>query len=395
MIPSGAHAGTRGNGVRPHLVDALEQRHLPALDGLRAVAVMTVIVYPFGYDRVPGDLGVTLFFVLSGFLITWLLIAEHDATQRISLRAFYLRRVLRIFPAYYVFICVSFVLDHLRGQHWPAGLLPSAIAYGVNYFNALHHHPDTSISHAWSLAVEEQFYLLWPLTFICLARLGTRARRTVLVALVLLVAAWRSYLFLVRGVGPAYVYNAFDTRFDALGVGCLLAVLLHDETIARLASWLGRWSWQPLVTVTLLVWSRMGGSPGYHYALGFTVDALLFAILLIQVMCLSSSVSWRWLNHRVVRYVGRISYPMYLYHAWALEVGRHATQLPKIAQLGVGTLATIAVASGSYFVIERPFLRMKARFERNQNPTDLETDQPHQSGRIALGGVSQAVSRTL
>jgi peptidoglycan/LPS O-acetylase OafA/YrhL len=347
----------------PSLRAALRHRHLPALDGLRAVAVLTVITYHFGYAAVPGDLGVSLFFVLSGFLITWLLLGEHEATGTFSLRAFYARRVLRIFPAYYVFIAASYAIDTWRGQAWPQGLRTAALVYGVNYFNAFHHFPASSISHAWSLAVEEQFYILWPLLLLFLMRKGPRTVWRVLVGIIVLVVAWRSYLYLARGVGSAYVYDAFDTRFDNLAIGCLVAVLLRNDAAAAVASRLGRRSWMPLVTLALIVCSRTGGTASYHYSAGFTVDGVLLAVFMMQVMTLSTTTAWRWLNHRVVRYVGRVSYPMYLYHGWALEVGHHAHGVPKIAQFAIGTLATVAVASGSYFVIEKPFLRLKRRFE--------------------------------
>src|SRR2546426_2623171 len=137
------------------LTKVLAQQHLPALDGLRAVSVFTVMVYHFGFIRVPGDLGVSAFFVLSGFLITWLLLKEDRATGDVSLTRFYVRRVLRIFPAYYAFLAVSFVIDYMRHDPWSPALSTSAIFYVVNYFNALYGHPSTSIAHAWSLAIEE------------------------------------------------------------------------------------------------------------------------------------------------------------------------------------------------------------------------------------------------
>src|SRR6267378_3170255 len=160
------------------LLGTLADRHLPALDGLRAIAVFTVIVYHFGIHTVPGDLGVSAFFVLSGFLITWLLLKEQRATGTVSTRQFYTRRVLRIFPAYYVFLAASFAVDYARGQQWPPGLRLSGLFYVVNYYNAFHGHNAGSISHAWSLGIEEQFYLLWPMLFLVLLRGGVgRAAR--------------------------------------------------------------------------------------------------------------------------------------------------------------------------------------------------------------------------
>ncbi|HET9010483.1 MAG TPA: acyltransferase, partial [Gemmatimonadaceae bacterium] len=188
--------------------EVIVRRHFPALDGLRAVAVMIVIVGHHGYPiaGVPADLGVSAFFVLSGFLITRLLMREHEASGTITLREFYARRTLRIFPAYYTFLLVSFVLDHLRGERWGTALGLSAVTYTVNYFNAIHHHPSTSIAHAWSLGVEEQFYLLWPLGFLLLARRGSRALVEGVALAALAAVAWRAWLML-HGADVAYLYN--------------------------------------------------------------------------------------------------------------------------------------------------------------------------------------------
>ena len=341
----------------------LEQRHLPALDGLRAIAVFTVMVYHFGVDAVPGDLGVSGFFVLSGFLITWLLRQEYRASGTVSLKNFYLRRTLRIFPAYYVFVVFSLVVDRIRGTHWPPALTASAFGYVMNYYNALHGYPITSVAHAWSLAIEEQFYLLWPLAFLLLSRGGPRTLRRALGVVIVAVVLWRSYLYLVRDVGSAYVYDAFDTRFDNLAVGCLLALGLEEPGVRAVASQAARWSWLPLVTLALLIISRQATSAQYHYSAGFTVDAMLVAVFIVQMLQLSGTRAWSWLELPVVRYLGRISYPLYLYHLWGDNVGDRARALGPVGMFAVATLASIALASGSYFVVERPFLSLKRAFE--------------------------------
>ncbi len=346
----------------------LDQRHLPALDGMRAVAVFTVIAYHAGLGAVPGDLGVSAFFVLSGFLITWLLLREWHGAGSVSLRRFYVRRTLRIFPAYYAFLAISFAVDYVRHDPWPAGLAGAAVGYVVNYYNALHGHPPTSIAHAWSLGVEEQFYFLWPTVFLLLARREGRLLLPGVAGLVVVVLLWRSLLFLAGGVGTAYVYNAFDTRFDNLGVGCLLAICVERPWFAAVARSVARRTWLPLVTVGLLVWSRMGVSAAYHYSLGFTVDALLIAVLIVQVLQLYRYALWSWLEHPVARYFGVISYPLYLYHQWGIGVGRQAALVPTAFQVFAGVLVSVALASGSYFLIERPFLALKRRCEGVATP---------------------------
>jgi peptidoglycan/LPS O-acetylase OafA/YrhL len=358
---------------REDLERTLLAPHLPALDGLRAVAVGVVVAYHAGASKVPGDLGVSAFFVLSGFLITWLLLKEYRASGDVSLRRFYLRRVLRIFPAYYAFLAFSFALDFALGDRWRPQLAWSAVTYTVNYFNATHGHPGTSIAHAWSLAIEEQFYLLWPAIFLALVR-GTATRaRAVVVGLIAVVVAWRSVLYLVGHVESAYVYNAFDTRFDNLLVGCLLAFVLHGARGRALARTAARRAWYPLVPLVLLVVSRTATPPTYHYSLGFTVDAVLVALLIVQLLQLSAWRFWQWLDWPLVRWLGRISYPIYLYHIWGLALGAKVLRSPAWVTAPVGVLATIALATTSYVVIEQPFLALKRGFEpRRARDVELE-----------------------
>jgi peptidoglycan/LPS O-acetylase OafA/YrhL len=331
---------------------AVKRPHIPSLDGIRAVSVLIVILYHGGIEWVPGDLGVSSFFVLSGFLITWLLFKEEDRTGTVSLKSFYVRRLLRIFPAYYAFFAVSIAFDYIRGYRWDHALIYSGLLYVTNYYNALHGHPPSAIAHAWSLAIEEQFYLLWPFLF-----LTFRRRKEFLISAIVMVCLWRSYLYGFRGVSTAYVYNAFDTRFDNLAIGCLLATLLH-------AGKLPRWMSKPsnliaLAALGLLVISRSFSPQLYHYTLGFTVDALLISIVIVQAIMLHDSGLWKALEYPASRYIGKISYPMYLYHIWAIGAALRLHKLPIPSAL----LITVLLASGSYYVIEKPFLRLKSRWE--------------------------------
>ena len=299
------------------------------------MAVFIVIAYHAGLIQgIPGDLGVTLFFVLSGFLITWLLLREFAATGSISIRAFYARRALRIFPAYYVFILFSLAVDSILGHRWSLGLVSVAFTYLVNYYNAFLGHPTTSIAHAWSLAVEEQFYLLWPLACLALLR-RSRDTATRAVGLVIFaVVAWRSVLYLMLHAPTYYVYNAFDTRCDALAIGCFLALSLEREWFHSLERRVRSISPLPLVTLGLIWLSRHYGSPAYHYSIGMTVDAVLIAVFMIQMLGLSASRLWSWLDHPITRWLGLISYPSYLYHAWGLSVGeRLLPHAPEVADV--------------------------------------------------------------
>jgi len=358
--------------VSPPLQRALSGRHLPALDGLRAIAVFTVIVYHFGIDSVPGDLGVSAFFVLSGFLITWLLLKEQAGSGTISLGQFYARRTLRIFPAYYVFLLVSLAIDSTRHSPWPKGLTLAGLFYFVNYFNALHGHPSTTIAHAWSLAIEEQFYLLWPLALLLLLQGGRKRAIAGLLAAITLVLTWRSFLYLEVNIGSAYVYNAFDTRFDNLAVGCLLALAVDQRWFRTSEALLTRSSALPIVTLVLLLLSRSLTSPSYHYSLGYTVDACLVAIFILQMLAFHQTTLWRWLEWPIIKYLGVISYPLYLWHAWGLSIGHHVQAAGIAGEFAVGVMVTIGLASASYHFVERPFLLLKQRFQRSE-PRDRVT----------------------
>jgi peptidoglycan/LPS O-acetylase OafA/YrhL len=174
--------------------------------------------------------------------------------------------------------------------------------------------------------------------------------------------AWRSWLILGGHVDESYVYNAFDTRFDNLAVGCLLAIAVDFESVVIAAGIAAKRSWFPLVTVALLITSRLALTDSYHYSVGFAVDALLVAALIAQLLQLYRTRLWSWLEWRSIRYLGTISYPIYLYHQWGDSVGRRLSGGARPVEFAVGVMATIVLASGSYYMIERPFLKLKARY---------------------------------
>jgi peptidoglycan/LPS O-acetylase OafA/YrhL len=189
----------------------------------------------------------------------------------------------------------------------------------------------------------------------------TRARQTkAVLAMAGMVVAWRT-IAKFNGADVSYLYNAFETRFDNLAIGCALA--LCAERLSDTMNAISARSWYPLITTALLLASRLLMGNRYHYTIGFTVDAILVAVFLMQVMTLYRSPLWSWLNHRAIRFVGTISYPMYLYHAWAGSIGRRVSTTEPW-EFFAALAATLFLACGSYFVIERPFLTLKERFRK-------------------------------
>jgi len=330
------------------------------------VSVLLVVFYHFGLRGVPGGHGVLAFFVISGFLITWLLLKEEDAHGGISLKLFYLRRTLRIFPAFYAFwiLWTAAMLALGKPIIWPQAL--SALTYTNNYYQAIFGDPGTGYSHTWSLGIEEQFYLLWPIAFIALRR--RRARAVPIVSGVVL-AVWihRAILKLALGVWQGYFYEAFDTRADHLLVGCLLAMLLHDGHLSGLFRRLRR-VWVSVVTVALLAVSVALGEvygSDYRDVVGFALDPLLIAAIIVQAMALHDSPLWSWLNWRPVRYLGALSYSIYLYQQVMVDPARKLLASQAVAvQLAGALVAVVVAAAASYHLVERPFLALKDKVGR-------------------------------
>lgn len=368
--------------------DSATSSHLPGLDGFRAVAALSVVFEHGGYHPLLN--GVTAFFVLSGFLITTLLLRERETAGAVSLPAFYARRTLRIFPAYYACVIASFLIDYVAGQPWPASLTRSAAAYVVNYYNAFHGHPSTSIAHLWSLGVEEQFYLVWPAVFILLTGIGIGALRVGLLTLVLVGTVWKATAFSSGLVTQAYLYNAFDSRFDNLAIGCLLASVTFHPGTARFARVVGAYGWTPLITLGLMLTLETLLSTIQRHIFGFTIYSVLVAILLVQLLELKNSRWWKWLEYPPVRFVGVISYPIYLYHQWGLGLG-HWVPIPLTGQFAAGILFTIAGASASYFIVERPFLALRQHFKPGRRKADKPTRKSSPPARVPLSPRSHGV----
>ena len=246
---------------------------------------------------------------------------------------------------------------------WPQTV--ASLLYVNNYYQAIWGDPNTGLSHTWSLGVEEQFYILWPVLFVSLhgnpRRLGAW-----LMGAIVLVWMYRCGLHFY-GVSPGYIYEAFDTRADHLMVGCLLAVALWN-----------RWSpafWDMVCSSTVLPAVTLGalaGStvlalriPGYRETVGFVVEPLLVGVLIVQWIAMAESAAWGWTNWAPVRYLGRISYSIYLYQQITPRlVERVAGTQSFTTSLAVNTAVVIGVASASYWIIESPFLRIKDRIGR-------------------------------
>jgi len=371
LVPnSGALAAPPASVPLPEdLRVALAKRHMDKLDGVRAIAAFLVVFFHFGLP-VPAGFGVMAFFVLSGFLITWLMLQEDARSGTVSLRAFYARRALRIFPAFYCywFLVTGFILITHRQFSW--GQAAASFAYVCNYYQGLNGYPSSVYSHTWSLGVEEQFYLLFPLLFLLL-RKWPRRRVAVLVAAIIAVWALRIVGTFVLKLPENYIYTAFEMRADHLLIGCLLAILLHSGMAG--ACWrhlvLYRRTYLVLTMCALAasVYAQAAVGIPYRNTVGFIVDPILVAILITLLLASGNRSSVRWMDSRLLRYLGTISYPIYLYQQvviWPVRRQLNAYGMPTIVTAIASSVAVIACAAASYHFVEKPFLRLKGRLSR-------------------------------
>lgn len=359
----------------------------PALDGLRAIAILAVMIYHAGL-LLGGWAGVDVFFALSGFLITSLLIEEHRRTGRIALRQFYARRLLRLLPALIVCVAVvggvSYAL-HPDGRARLAVILGSVLFYVANW--AMIGGIKLGLfGHTWSLAIEEQFYLLWPPLLIVLLR-WVRRPGAIGVLLLALAAASAGYRLGVVWTTPPTPYltmrlfAGLDVRADSLLVGCALAALAAGGVLERLP----RVASASLGIVGILGLATIFAAARFSvsfYAYGLsTVTALATTLVMADTLRPGSWLS-RCLGARPLVLVGRISYGLYLWHfsvfylAGTLNVYSNRFVAPPLAALVLGWVGTFVVAAVSYWLVERRALELKARFQPSASIPASEARRP-------------------
>jgi len=344
--------------------------HIPSLDGIRAISFMVVFVAHAGLaDRIPGGFGVTVFFFLSGYLITTLLRLEHEGTGRVSLRDFYLRRVLRILPPFYTVLLLALALTAgglLAGdlRLWPVA---TQLGHLANYWAIRHGTDGTPLGTAvyWSLAVEEHFYLVFPFLFILLQRWlpgSWRVQGRILLGLCAGVLAWRLWLVFVDHAPLDRTYLASDTRIDSILFGCALAVGANpvlDPLRGSVALW--KKVLLPL-GMLLLLSTFLFRAPWYRETLRYTLQGIGLTPLFVMAMREPRWWPFRWLNLRWVRHVGLLSYSLYLVHHVVLYLCEH--HLPSwhwTARAVLSLAASLAIAQAIHRFIEKPCARLRRR----------------------------------
>ena len=344
---------------------------LPSLDGIRALCILLVIGahatfhsvgFPVAWTRwvgyvVNAELGVRAFFVLSGFLISYLLEREQARTGRIALRAFWGRRLLRIAPVCYVYVAVLAALD----------LTTRADVGACGYFTSLAFLRDVDVcdgwlyAHLWSLSVEEQFYLLWPLVLVFAPR---RARGVVAAALIAAAPLCRWWF---HHTGARYALGfSFPASMDALMLGCVagLAFAGRRDLVTRIVEWrprLGRALALAAIAVTWVLSGRVRFAP-LTVSLGASLQGAAIAYLIPSYVLVQRGVGFRLLNLRPVRYLGTLSFSLYVWQQLFMVLpGSYGATDPWFLRFPFSLAAAALTAAASYHLLERPLLRRRAR----------------------------------
>jgi peptidoglycan/LPS O-acetylase OafA/YrhL len=358
------------------------QRYLPGLDGLRALAVFAVIAYHLQFGWAGGGLlGVGVFFTLSGYLITDLLLGHWCAHGRLNLRDFWLRRARRLLPALFVLLAVVTAWVTLADRGALASLRGSdaaAAAYASNWYYIAQHSSYFAqfalpgpLDHLWSLAVEEQFYLAWPwlllLAVCCLpgrrestARRASRIRWLVLPTLALVAASTVAGLVLYHpGFDPTRVYEGTDTRGGGLLVGAALAMIWPSHRVrvhprpARLLLDLAGLA--GLAVIAVMVW-RVGQYSPFIYRGGLGLLSLATAMVVAAVVCPGSLVGLA-LGWPLLRWLGVRSYGIYLWHYPVIVLTSPVNSRQNLARAAVQVAVCVALAALSWRFIEEPVRR--------------------------------------
>lgn len=342
-------------------------RHVPTLDGWRAISILIVALSHAGLGHIiPGNMGVSMFFFLSGYLIMTLTLKECQGPSGFHASRFYIRRAIRLYPPLLSALAVAYMLMWLGwvsgGLTWQ-GLL-GQLFYFSNYQYLFFHSPQdvpTGTGILWSLAVEEHFYIVMPLVIVVLQRLQSmRWLGMLLVGLTLVAASWRVYL-VTHGATPDRIYYATDTRFDSILFGALLAIFWNPITAPKVAP-SARW---PVIAtllggaglLTCMLWRDHFFRDTFRYSLiGLSLIPLFHCSIRFH-----SQWPFCWLDLPWVKKIGIWSYAIYLIHLVLLEAFKAVTPVVWLNH-GLALVSAVLFAHVTERLIDEPTRKVRARF---------------------------------
>ncbi|WP_459558047.1 acyltransferase family protein [Lacunimicrobium album] len=341
--------------------------YIPCFDGLRCIAVLLVyIAHLHLTNLIPGGFGVTVFFLISGTLITRLLLAEKAKIGRIDLGAFYMRRFIRLMPAFVVMVFITTLFYQAWGRTIPFSEYTSALLYYKNYYryaSALLNdgYPQSYWGITWSLSIEEHFYLLYPAALIFL---GVHSRKAMYAMLVLTAVPLFLRIIYWDLVPYPEVYNYFATeaRLDSILTGCCIALLAEHVPMPVLKKAIGA-PWMFWGATAGIVATLAYRDPFFQECIRYTLEQLCVAIVIFQLIYTSNH---RWvaqiLEYPSLKFIGRISYSIYLWHMFCIEIAKRNFEVGSPSFVLLATVLTIVTSCMSYFLVEMPLVNLRRKF---------------------------------
>ncbi len=346
-----------------------DTRYISYLDGLRGYAILFVLLGHFELTSIYlSRFGVTVFFFVSGFLITKLLIHEYNRNNRIMLKDFYLRRLFRLYPALIFMIGCTIAVLLLWGFKiiWPdifAGLFYFTNYYLV-YFRPLTEKTYLMVSNIlWSLSVEEHFYFIFPILFTLLFAKGKTFLYLLSASLVLFLAV---RFYVAWGHSPDYYFpiNYFTThaRGDSIIYGCVSALLLYQYNTAWYLKALQS-RWVAAFAILIVLFSLVFPSQFLRSTLAYSLQGLgMFFIIPAFSFIPEQNFLARLVNNKVITYVGRLSYSLYLFHWVSLKIGNLVFPVKNLEWFALVIPLTIGLSLLSFYGVEKPFLKLRKRY---------------------------------
>lgn len=356
------------------LTEPFQLGHRRSLDGLRGVAILLVLA---DHGGLLGDgfgfIGVNTFFVLSGFLITCLLIEEYEVGGSMKLSLFYLRRALRLLPALLAMLAAFLVYAFLTmsGRKLSESLHEAfwALFYFTNWAKTLQLGPTLQLAHTWSLSLEEQFYFCWPWLLLFLLRRNSRASLFCWVALGAAISVAVRVLLFAGDSRVTYdnldrLMVGLDTRADSLLLGALVAIAATANLLPVCPASRGRIAWLALLSgPAMLCLGVFRPLSPWMVCAGWLLASALAAVIILHLVVNATSPVHRLLENSLLVFIGRISYSLYVWHFPIAKVMERYQMAPPIHYWPYW-LVIFTVALASYYFIEQPCLRLKRRFQR-------------------------------
>ncbi len=352
--------------------------YVASLDGLRALAIGLVVIGHIGLgDIVPGGFGVTVFFFISGFLITRLLLAEYKKNGRISITSFYKRRVLRLAPALITVVVAETLIFYAQKGFVPWGEIFAAIFYFYNYYKLFLGHEIQPLASLWSLAVEEHYYFVFPFVFSKSVQNLTRFSLSILAACVL-VLLWRLVLVYkidILATIPDYPFDATDCRIDSILYGAFLSLATEQEMLcSRLVRRLMTWSWF-VVGLAMLLATFIIRSEEFRQTTRYTIQGLaLIPLFTCSLFGSQFGVVRALLEIRPLVWLGKISYSLYLWHFPIQYLFLFFFPDASLSLRFAACLPAMLVVSAiSYYCVEQPFVGLRRRLHGTNKSTNAAT----------------------